>query len=274
MESSTRTNALELIRRTNAGIIVCPRGLKYEESDWRDKSLILVDDPRLAFCKIMRALFMEERPTGQVHPSAVVHPLASIHPSAYVGPFTYVGASEIGEGTVIYGHVYIYSNVRIGKNVTIHAHTVVGVDGFGYVRNERDELEWFPHIGGVIIEDGVEIHSHVNVDRSTLGDTIIGTGTKIDKYCHIGHNVSIGKHCFIAAHSMIGGSTKIGDYVSIWACVCLRNSIEVGSRATIGMGAVVTKDVPPETLVMGFPARPEAEYKRLLALLSQLGQQG
>jgi len=183
-----------------------------------------------------------------------------------------VGKCEIGEGTVIHGHVHIYnSNVKIGKNVIIHAGTVIGVDGFGYERNESSKLEYFPSIGGVIIEDDVEIHSNVNVDRGTLGDTLIGRGTKIDKFCHIGHNVVIGKHCVITAHCMLGGSAQIGDYAWIAPCVCIREGgIKIGSHAFVGMAAVVTKDVPDGTMVVGAPARRIEEYKKILKAVKQL----
>jgi UDP-3-O-[3-hydroxymyristoyl] glucosamine N-acyltransferase len=158
--------------------------------------------------------------------------------------------------------------VRIGKKVVIHAGTVIGVDGFGYARNENDELEFFPHLGGVLIDDCVEIHSNVNIDRGTLGDTILGQGTKVDKFCHIGHNVVIGKHCVIAARSMLGGSAQIGDYSWIAPCACIRDGgIKIGSHAFVGMASVVTKDVPGGTTVMGVPAWHESEYKKMLKVL-------
>jgi UDP-3-O-[3-hydroxymyristoyl] glucosamine N-acyltransferase len=209
------SNNAELVRNTTAGVVVCRQSFPVE-----GKTLIVVDNPRLAFARILCDMFAPRRPASFIHPSAIIYP-----------------------------------NVQIGERVIVHANCVIGVEGFGYVRNERGELEWFPHVGGVVIGDDVEIHPFTNVDRGGLGDTTIGQGTKIDKFCHIGHNVRIGRHCLIAARTVLAGSATIGDYVTIWAGALIRNSITVGDRATIGMGSVVVKDVEAGTLVMGHPAR-------------------
>lgn len=261
-------SALDLINSTGAGVVICRENNALTSLTINDKTLIIVTNPRLSFLRLIGAVFSDAPPRG-IHPSAVIDPQAKISKDVYIGPFTYIGKCEIGEGTVIHGHVHIYpGNVRIGKNVIIHAGTVIGVDGFGYARNENAELEFFPHLGGVFIDDFVEIHSNVNVDRGTLGDTIIGQGTKIDKFCHIGHNVVIGKHCVISARSMLGGSAQIGDYSWIAPCACIRDGgINIGSHAFIGMASVVTKDVPSGMTVMGVPAWPDIEYKKMLKLL-------
>jgi UDP-3-O-[3-hydroxymyristoyl] glucosamine N-acyltransferase len=264
-------DALELIRSTKAGVVVCRDNESLDELGDSGKTLIVVRNPRLSFIRLIKAVFAEPIPCG-IHPTAVIDPDANIHPDVYIGPFTYVGKCEIGEGTVIYGHVHIYgNNVKIGKNVVIHAGTIIGVDGFGYSRNESNELEYFPSLGGVIIEDDVEIHSNVNVDKGTLSNTVIGKGTKIDKFCHIGHNVVIGKHCVITAHGMFGGSAQIGDYTLIAPCVCIRDGgIRIGSHAFVGMAAVVTKDVPDGVTVMGAPARPIETYKQILKAIKEI----
>jgi UDP-3-O-[3-hydroxymyristoyl] glucosamine N-acyltransferase len=141
------------------------------------------------------------------------------------------------------------------KNIIVHATAVIGADGFGYERNEKGELEKFPSIGGVIIEDNVEIGACTCIDRGTLGDTIIREGCKIDNLVHIAHNVEIGKHSIIVAHATICGSAQIGEYCWIGPHAVIRDKVTVGNRVMVGMGAVVTKDVPDGVTVMGVPAR-------------------
>ncbi|WP_082077930.1 UDP-3-O-(3-hydroxymyristoyl)glucosamine N-acyltransferase [Thermus filiformis] len=262
--------ALDLIRSTKAGVILCPEDVAFDESEFSGKTIIKVRNPRLSFMRLVEAFFSQPKPRG-IHPTAVIESDAEIHPEVYIGPFTYVGTKcIIGEGTVIYGHVHIYSNTRIGRNVTIHAGTVIGADGFGYERDENGELEKFPHIGGVLIEDNVEIGANTTIDRGTLGDTIIREGAKIDNLVHIAHNVVVGRNAAVIAHAMVGGSTHIGDYAWIAPSACLRNGVSIGDRAMIGLGALVVSDVPEGTTVMGVPARASEEYKKILKTLKKL----
>jgi len=130
-----------------------------------------------------------------------------------------------------------------------------GGQGFGFARTEEGKLLRFPHIGGIIIGEGVEIGSNVCIDRGALGDTVIGVGTKIDNHVHIAHNVIVGKHCHIVAHTTIGGSTEIGDYCWIGMGAQIRNKVKIGTNVTIGMGAIVVSDVKDNAIVAGNPAK-------------------
>jgi UDP-3-O-[3-hydroxymyristoyl] glucosamine N-acyltransferase len=150
---------------------------------------------------------------------------------------------------------YIPPSICIGKNVIIEKTTIIGSDGFAFERNEKGEFEKFNQIGGVIIEDNVEIQGLSNVDRGTIDNTIIKEGTKIDTFCHIGHNTQIGKHCDIRAKTMIGGSVIIKDYVTIAPCVSIINGITIGKNSFIGMGSVVTKNIPDGFIFFGIPAK-------------------
>lgn len=262
--------AAELIGSTKAGVILCRDdqalgGLLCRGSG---KTLVVVQHPRLTFLRLVAVLFAEPRQVG-IHSTAVIDPGAKIHPTVCIGPFTYVGKCEIGEGSVVYGHAHIYSRARIGRNVIIHAGAMVGADGFGYERNESGKLEKFPHVGGVVIEDDVEIGSNTCIDRGTLGDTIIREGAKIDNLVHIAHNVVVGRHAVVIADAMIGGSVRIGDYSWVAPSVCLREGLSIGEKTTIGMGSVVLKDVPDGMRVIGSPARPIDEYKRILRGLAR-----
>lgn len=162
---------------------------------------------------------------------------------------------EIGEGTKIYSNVSIYKGVKIGKNCTVHAGTVIGADGFGY---EQDvDGAWFKiaHLGGVIIGDNVEIGANSCIDRGTLGDTIIESGVKIDNLVHIAHNVLIKKNAMIIANSMIAGSVVIGEGAWIAPSSSIREGKKIGTKALVGLGSVVVKDVESEKIVMGNPAK-------------------
>ena len=263
-------DALEVMRTTAAGVIVCGEAQATAEARALGKTLIVAEAPRLTFLRLVAQFLAPPPPRGR-HPTACVEDSADVHPDTWIGPFAYVGRATVGQGCVIHGQVQILDGCRLGRDVTVHAGTVIGADGFGYQRNERGELEKFPHIGGVVIEDGVEIGANACIDRGTLGDTIVREGARIDNLVHIAHNVVVGRHAAVIAHAMVGGSTTIGDGAWIAPSACIRDGLEIGSRATVGLGAVVVKNVPDGTTVMGAPARPMAEYRVLLDSLRRLG---
>ena len=251
-------DALSIIKNSNAKVIICSNKLVFKEEKFGNKIIIQASNPRLSFIKIMQRYFEEKQNFG-ISPSAVIEKDAKIHPNVYIGHHTYIGKSEIGAGTVIHENVTIYSNVVIGKNVIIHSGTVIGADGFGYERNEHGEMIKFPNVGGVIIENDVEIGSNTCVDRGTLNNTHIGKGTKIDNLCHIAHNVIVGNNCCIIAQSMIGGSVVIGDHSWIAPSACIIDGIKIGRNSVVGLGAVVIKEVPENSVVIGVPAKPIRE---------------
>jgi UDP-3-O-[3-hydroxymyristoyl] glucosamine N-acyltransferase len=246
---------LQKVRSSRAGVVICYEDLKFTEGDFKDKTLILVPNPRLAFMRVVRKFFSQGKKQASISPSATVDEGAKIHPSVYIGPNCYIGKCEIGENTVIDGNVYIYPGAVIGKNVIIQANTVIGAEGMGYERNARGDLEKFPQIGGIIvIEDDVEIGSNVSIIRGAMGNTVIGQGTKVGNLCNIGHRVKIGKHCLIVTGSVLGGGSRLGDYSQVALCACIRNGVSIGRNVEVGMGAVVTKDVGDGKLVYGVPA--------------------
>jgi UDP-3-O-[3-hydroxymyristoyl] glucosamine N-acyltransferase len=243
------------IKNTKAGVVVCSTDFAKQKNMFPDKTLICVENPRLAFIEILQKFFAKEK-QFLISPTAVIDENADIHENVSIGPHSYIGDCKIGEGTIIYGNVFIYSNVTIGKNVTIHSGTTIGVeDAFAYERNQHGELVKFPHFGGVIIEDDVDIHAHANIDRGTFGNTIIGRGSKINRYAHIGHNSVIGKHCQIGGQVFIAGSSIIGDYCELALCSCIRNGTKLGQNVMIGMGSVVTKDIEDDWVAYGVPAK-------------------
>ncbi|HET7604337.1 MAG TPA: hypothetical protein VFK36_15035 [Gemmatimonadales bacterium] len=259
-----------LIRETGSRVILCGEPQVSSQTLALGKTLVVVAEPRLAMLRVIKRWFAPARPPAGVHPSADVDPRAEVARTASIGPFTHVGAATVGADTVVQGHAYIGDGVRIGARVIIQAGAIVGADGFGYQRNEHGELERFPHVGGVLIEDDVEIGACSCVDRGALGDTVLRQGCKIDNLVHIAHNVTIGQHALVIAHAMVGGSTEVGDGAWVAPSATLRDGIRIGHHATVGLGALVVKDVPDGAVVMGAPARPMSEYKALLAALRTL----
>ena len=131
-------------------------------------------------------------------------------------------------------------------------------------------MEKFPHIGGVVIEDEVEIGSNTSIDRGTLGNTIIKTKVRIDNQVHISHNVEIGEAAAVIAQSMIGGSVKIGPGAWIAPSAIVMNQMTIGGGATVGLGAVVTKNVSANQVVMGAPAQDAAVFRATRAAIKSL----
>ncbi|GAG21041.1 unnamed protein product, partial [marine sediment metagenome] len=230
----------------------------------KNNTYILVDNPRLIFLRMMNLLYPETIKPG-IDTRAYIHPSAQVDPSAYIGPFVYIGSNcVIRKNSVIYPNVSILQNTAISENVLIFPNTVIGSDGFGYDRNEKNKLEKFPHICGVYIRKNVEIGSNTSIDKGSLSNTEIGEGTKIDNLVHIAHNVKIGKHCEIIANAMVGGSATIGDYTRIAPGAQIMNGVSIGKNVLVGLGAVVTKNIPDNTIVAGVPARKINDYKKYL----------
>ena len=259
----TRADKQQLLDETGASVVLCDDSIDPAKAIEGGKCVILVGNPKVVFSRAANALFVKE-PTWGVHESSLVHASAKLPARVSVGPGCTIGRVEIGEGTIIHGNCHIYDGVKIGRNVTIHAGTIIGGDGFGYERDEDGEVEKFPHVGGVIIDDDVEIHSCTAVDRGSLGDTRIRRGVKIDNLVHVAHNVDIGEGSFVIAHAMLGGSVKIGRNCWIGPGALLRDNLTIGDGAFIGIGALVVKDVPGGSVQMGAPAREADEYKALL----------
>lgn len=154
--------------------------------------------------------------------------------------------------------------ITLGKNVQIGEDTIIGSSGFGFERNEKNELEEFMHIGGVKIGDNVRVGCNCIINRGIMDDTEIGEGTKMGNLVCIGHNVKIGKHCSIAGFNSFSGSTVLGDYSTVTTMVSTRNGVAIGKNVFIGLGSVITKDVPDNMTVMGAPAREINEFKKYL----------
>ena len=258
---------LRLLAQTHASLLIVDRKIPLNEAALAEgwiQALIRSENARLDFIRVVDHFFSPARPTG-VHPSAVIAPSAIIGSGVSIGALCSIGNEvKISANTVIHAGVHIYEQVRIGCNGIIHSGTVIGKDGWGYERNEFGELEKFPHIGLVEVGNDVEIGANVVIDRGSLGITVIRDGCKINNGTHIGHNVKISKNTIILPHAYLGGSSRVGERCWIGPKTTIRNKIEIGSDAFIGMGSIVTKNVPNGATVMGAPARELMDQKKLL----------
>lgn len=261
--SSSKINKVELARNTLARIIICDKSIEIPEDLLLDKCFIKADNPRFCFLKVINSFFKKHFEYS-IHPTSVIHPEAQIHKDVYIGPFTYIGKSVIGSNVIIYGSTFIYDNVQIGDNVIIHSGVNIGGDGFGFERAEDKRLVKFEHIGGVNIESDVEICSGCSVAQGTLSCTKIGMGTKLDQMVHIAHNVIIGKHCCITAGVIFSGSVKVGDFSWIGPNTSMKEGVNIGNNVFVGVGSVLTKDIPDNEVWAGNPAMPIDDLKKIL----------
>lgn len=229
-----------------------------EQHSTSDLTFLITDQsPRLVFAKIVGEYFVEERRDFVNH--ADEH---RKNPRLIIGENCFIAKDvEIGDGTIIYPNVVILENTRIGRNCVIQSHVSLGTEGLGLEMDpETNEYVKFPQIGGVIIEDNVEIGPSSTIRRSALDDTIIRSGTKLGALVNIGHNCIIGRNCIFTCQIVTSGSSTVGDNVMMGVNSLVKNGVNIGNNCTIGQGAVVTKHVPDGATYVGNPAIDIKEY--------------
>jgi UDP-3-O-[3-hydroxymyristoyl] glucosamine N-acyltransferase len=252
------------------------------------KTLIRVPNARIAFAKTMSLFFPERTYAAGIHPTAVVAASARVDPTAHLGPHCVVGErvkigarsvlqagnfvgddSKLGEEVNLFPNVTIYPHTEIGARVRIHAGTVVGSDGFGYVLDAGVHRK-VPQIGNVIIGDDVEIGANVTIDRGALGPTVIGKGTKIDNLVQIAHNVEIGEGSIVISQVGIAGSCKFGKYVILAGQAGFAGHLKIGDRVTVSAQSGVMTDIPDGGKWLGSPAQPDKQAKRQMIAIQRL----
>jgi len=264
------------------------------EAELRGKTLLRAQNPKLAFAKAALWLLPEPVIAEGIHPSAVISPEARLGAGVGVGAFAVIeSGAEIGAGTQIgahcvvgrgvrigehcriYPHVTLYAGVRLGARVVVHAGSVIGSDGFGYVFGEGRYWK-FPQAGTLEINDDVEIGSNTSIDRGALEATRIGNGTKIDNLVQVAHNVQIGEHTVVAAQTGISGSSVVGKNVVIGGQVGIADHCRVEDRAICGAQAGIPsgKTIRAGSTVWGTPARPIEKFKEQYAWYSRLPEIG
>lgn len=270
-------NALARAAAAGATAVIAPAGLT------STVPVVTVDEPRIALLTLLHA-FAPPRPApAGIHPTAVVDPTARLGADITVGPHAvieagvvagdrcHVGAgcfvgqgARLGDEVMLHPRVVLYREVVLGDRVTIHSGCVIGGDGFGYRPVDGRHVR-IPQIGTVAIGDDVEVGSNTTIDRSTVGATRIGRGTKIDNLVVIAHNCEIGEDCIIISQVGIAGSVKVGDRVMLGGQVGIADHHIVGDGAQLGAQSGVMNDVPPGARWFGSPAMPQAAFFRMIA---------
>lgn len=251
--------------------------------------IIEVQDPRAAFVAVRAHLLGGGRTrwTGiddraHVSPTATIGTGVAIYPFAYIGegavvgegstihPGAVVGADcRLGRDVILHPNVVLYEGVVLGDRVEVHAGTILGGDGFGYRQIEGKHVK-VPHTGAVVVGDDVEIGSNCTVDRGMFESTSIGAGTKIDNLVMIGHNNKIGQHNLLCGQVGIAGSCRTGDYVVMAGQAGIKDHTEIGEKAVVGAQAGVHRNVPAGQQILGSPAIPIREQRRIFQMIARL----
>ena len=272
--------------RTQAGAVLVTAELAPRVTHIRAR--IIVAAPQQAMLAVLPILHRPAPPEPGVHATAVVGARVamgegvSIGPRAVIGDDVTIGARArigagvvlgagviIGDDCILHANVTAYTGAVLGDRVQVQSGAVLAGDGFGYVFGDGAHQK-IPHVGRCVLESDVEIGANSTIDRGSVGDTVIGAGTKIDNLVMVAHNVRMGKLCLVMAQAGIAGSTSIGDGVIIAGQAGLAGHITVGSGARIAAQAGVIGDVPAGETWSGYPARPHREALRGQAALRKL----
>jgi len=275
-----------LLAGSQAGVVLVTPELS--QSPGATRARIVVPKPHDALLALIPRFYRPARHETGIHRTVEIGIGTGIGTGVTIGPFAVIGAgAQIGDGTIIDAHAVIGAGVRIGNDchlfagttaysgtvigdrVVVHSGARLGSDGFGYVfRDGRHEK--IPHVGRCVIGDDVEIGANTTIDRGSIDDTVIGSGTKIDNLVHIAHNCRIGRLCLIMAQVGIAGSARVEDGCIIAGQVGISGHHTIGKGATIAAQAGVFGDIPNGQTWSGYPARPHKESLRAHAALFKL----
>ena len=220
-----------------------------------NKTVIKVKNPKYAFVEIVRKYFTEPSQPS-ISKTATISKETDTGTNIFIDENVIIkGHCIIGNNVIIHPNVTIFGPIKIGNNIEIQTGCVLGAEGFGYAKNHQKEYIKFPHTGGIIVEDNVEIAAYTCIDKGVLNNTIIHKNTKIDKFCHIAHGSRIGENCMIAGGSNIGGSVSIGKDTWLSPKSNILNGISIGENVTVGSGSTVIKNIKSNVTVFGSPAK-------------------
>ena len=197
----------------------------------RDGVIVVCRRPRLAMALVVSRFFAH---------------LAADRPPVYADPATALLVDD--------GRAWVRNTVA-GRNVRIEPLATVGCAGMGYERDEQGRLVAFPQLGGVVLEDDVQVAAQAMVQRGAIGDTVVRRGAKVGPHANVGHNAEIGEDCLVAGHAQVGGGVRLGNRAMVWQSAAIANGVAVGEGAVIGMGAMIRADVGRGETWVGNPGR-------------------
>lgn len=284
----TSSRYLEDFKATRAGAVLVPSSITLPAEP--AVVCIVVKDPHAAMAKVVQVMFPEPDRPRTIHPTALIGRGTMLGDDVAIGPGSVIGEScslgnrvtigagvvledgvTIGDDSVLHHHIVCYSGTKIGARVRIKSGAVIGGIGFGYI-SDRSGHHQIPHVGGCIIEDDVHIGANTSIDRGSIGDTVVGRGTKLDNQIHLGHNVQVGERCLLMGGVLVAGSVRIGNDVIVAGASAIAGHLKIGDRARIGAKSGVTTTVPDGSDVSGIPARPHRETLRSQAALFRLAK--
>jgi UDP-3-O-[3-hydroxymyristoyl] glucosamine N-acyltransferase len=257
---------IKQLQTTQASAVFVAPGVSTDHTN-----LLRTKDPYYGFAQAVVALHGHRKhPHPGVHTKAFVDQSAEIGRGTVVYPGAYIGPRvKVGEGCIIYANASIYEECVIGDRVILHSGAVIGSDGFGFATN-RGIHHKIPQIGNVVIEDDVEIGANSCIARAAMGSTVIGKGTKIDALVVVGHGTKIGEYGMIVAQVGIAGSVTMGHHVTLAGQVGVAGHLKLGDMVTVGAKGGVMNDIPDQTTMMGQPAMPVAQGRRVYLQFMQL----
>jgi len=272
---------LNALKNTKAGLVLVPPS--FDTSLKPNTNLILTEKPYLKFMMLVKTWLQLDSPklTSYQANSASVAKSAIIGKNVWIGENviikenakidsncqieanTFIGKNcSLGMSCHLFPNINLYENTILKDNVIIHSGCVIGADGFGYLFHEGKQQK-IPQVGNVVIHSEVEIGANTTIDRSTIGSTVIGEGTKIDNLVQIGHNCKIGKHTIICAQVGLAGSTEIGDRVYLAGQVGVAGHLKINDGAMVGAQSGITNDIPENAKYFGTPATEAGLQKRI-----------
>lgn len=238
-----------------AGTLICSKKI-FEFKQKPLCNVIITAKPREAFKIVLEKLFYKAKHEAFIAGSAIIDNNVVMGKNNFIGQNVVIESGcEIGDNVFIGHNTIIHSKTIIANNVKIGCNNTIGGNGFGYVRNDKGEFEFLPHIGGVKIHENVEIGNNTCIDKGVLGNTELFRNVKVDNLVHIAHNVKIEENSLIIANAMIGGSTVIGAGSWVGPSVSILNKVDIGKDCFLGMGTVVIRKTEESSVIVGNPGK-------------------